>query len=295
LPSKLAHRSVDSEVFITSISSDAERAFVLGARWPMNHPFYQPDDSGNHDPMLIAETMRQAGIVVAHAGYAVPFDTQFIMGDISFSVTDPRALLIGDREPELVVSVSCSEVARKREMLRRTRFHFALQRSGARFAHGSAFLVCLPATLYESLRRHGSLSERTRPVALPPLDPHTVGRKETTDVLLRDAGEWELGSGSATWNVYVDPAHPSLFDHPLDHLPGMAQLEAFRQAALALAAPSGRARANRLQGCAVQFLRIANLNTVVRCRAETLDAHTVKVELRDADRKLLTKGSVRLG
>ena len=145
VPLELVHRSAKSEVFITSVSRDGDDAYLLAARWPREHTFYQPDEAGRHDPMLVAETMRQAGIAVAHAGYDVPFGTQFIMADISFNLINPGALIVKKDQPALVVSLSCSEVARRGRMLRRARFHVDLLRDGARFAYGSGLLVCVPA------------------------------------------------------------------------------------------------------------------------------------------------------
>ncbi len=69
-----------------------------------------------------------------------------------------------------------------------------------------------------------------------------VGRHDPRDVVLGTPGEerpsgadglnadWAYGS----WQLRIDRGHPVLFDHPVDHVPGMALLEAARQAAQAL-------------------------------------------------------------
>jgi hypothetical protein len=297
---ELVHRSADSEVFITSISRDGDDAYLLAARWPTEHTFYEPDETGHHDPMLIAETMRQAGIGVAHAGCGVPFDTQFIMADICFYLLDAAALTVRRGPPRLVVSVLCSDVDRRGKMLRRTRLHVNLLRDGVPFAYGSGLLVCLPPGAYNRLwRGRGSPGGRGSPAsapfhALPRLHPAVVGRGWEGDVLLCDGPDWCRGSSSASWWVQVDPAHPALFDHPLDHLPGMVQLETFRQAALALTTPADATK-RRLIGCDVRFLRIAHVHAPVRCRARMVEANTVHVQLADEDLTPLTEGSVRLG
>lgn len=295
LPEELVHRSSKSEVFITSVSSDGDDAFLLAARWPSDHPFYHQDETGRHDPMLIAETMRQAGIVVAHTGYEVPLGTQFIMADISFYLINAAALIVGKDHPGLVVSLSCSEVVRRGRMLRRARFHVGLLRDGARFAYGSGLLVCVPSGAYEQFRaRRGPAPPAPRP-PLPRLNPAVVGRRWEDDVLLCDGPGWRRGSSAASWRVQVDPDHPALFDHPLDHLPGMVQLEAFRQAALALTTPAGGANRHRFLGCDVRFLRMVHAHASVRCWARSVEAHTVQLELADDNLTPLTEGSVRLG
>jgi len=94
--------------------------------------------------------------------------------------------------------------------------------------------------------------------------------------------------------VQVDPTHAGLFDHPLDHLPGMVQLETFRQAALALTTPAGGANRQRFLGCDVRFLRMVHAQASVRCWARSLETHTVHLELADDNLTPLTEGSVRL-
>jgi hypothetical protein len=295
LPEELVHRSSKSEVFITSVSCDGDDAFLLAARWPSDHPFYHPDETGRHDPMLIAETMRQSGIVVAHTGYGVPLGIQFIMADISFYLINAAALIVGKDHPGLVVSLSCSEVVRRGGMLRRARFHVGLLRDGARFAYGSGLLFCVPCGAYEQFRaRRGPAPPAPRP-PLPRLNPAVVGRRWEGDVLLCDGPGWRRGSSAASWRVQVDPDHPALFDHPLDHLPGMVQLETFRQAALALTTPAGGANRHRFLGCDVRFLRMVHAHASVRCWARSVEAHTVQLELADDNLTPLTEGSVRLG
>ena len=78
-------------------------------------------------------------------------------------------------------------------------------------------------------------------------------------------------------------------------LPGMVQLETFRQAALALTTPAGGANRHRFLGCDVRFLRMVHAHASVRCLARSLEAHTVHLELADDNLLPLTEGSVRLG
>ncbi|MST34383.1 hypothetical protein GHK86_16855 [Acidimicrobiaceae bacterium USS-CC1] len=71
---------------------------------------------------------------------------------------------------------------------------------------------------------------------------------------------------------------PALFDHPVDHLPGMAQLEAFRQAATALAAGSDRpvAPLSRLEAT---FEHAVELDSALWCSATGSSAGEVHLRL----------------
>lgn len=71
---------------------------------------------------------------------------------------------------------------------------------------------------------------RTASPAGPPVDPHRVDRTSPDDVVLSPVA----GGRPGRWMLRVDPAHPVLFDHAVDHAPGMLLLEAARQAAHAV-------------------------------------------------------------
>ena len=62
-----------------------------------------------------------------------------------------------------------------------------------------------------------------------PAVPYLVGRTDPGNVVLLDP-ELREGTGHAVLRVPAD--HPSMFDHPQDHLPGMVLAEAARQLAL---------------------------------------------------------------
>jgi hypothetical protein len=65
-----------------------------------------------------------------------------------------------------------------------------------------------------------------------PVAGDLVGRDRPADVVLAPA---DL---PGTWLLRVDPEHPIFFEHPTDHVPGMALLEAMRQAARCLLFPA---------------------------------------------------------
>lgn len=75
-------------------------------------------------------------------------------------------------------------------------------------------------------------ARRTAPPLLPaPAAPELVGRAQPADVVLGPT------LAPDTWLLRADATHPVLFDHELDHVPGMLVLEAARQAAQRLRHP----------------------------------------------------------
>ncbi|MST34381.1 hypothetical protein GHK86_16845 [Acidimicrobiaceae bacterium USS-CC1] len=86
VPRELVHRAALSEVLLTDSDRVDDDEFVVGAQWPRAHSFYGPDIDGRHDPMLAAETLRRAGLLLGHRYYNVPSGHQFIMRHLGFMV-----------------------------------------------------------------------------------------------------------------------------------------------------------------------------------------------------------------
>lgn len=86
------------------------------------------------------------------------------------------------------------------------------------------------AAVYRRLRGERDLAEARRRALPPPpaVRPVTVGHHHGGDVVLADGGR------PNRWQLRADLDHPVLFDHPVDHAPGMLLMEAVRQAAHAV-------------------------------------------------------------
>jgi hypothetical protein len=73
--------------------------------------------------------------------------------------------------------------------------------------------------------------------------------------------------------IVVDTTHPTLFDHPLDHLPGMLEIEACRQTAIASFASRGLVdRSWRLDVVAARFFEFAEHDEPAHCHVTLGDS-----------------------
>src|SRR5690349_14107193 len=72
VPKEYVHRACLAEVFLTGCTKQGETQFALSGQWPRAHTFFQSFDGTGHDPLLTAETFRQAGLFLAHAELGVP-------------------------------------------------------------------------------------------------------------------------------------------------------------------------------------------------------------------------------
>jgi nucleoside diphosphate kinase len=267
-----AHRRAVSEVFLTSVAQVDDATFDLGTQIPRQHGYFSDHvgpDAG-YDPMFFVEACRQGMFVIAHSFLGAPIGHHFILRRVELAVTDPALLAV--REAPTDARIRCRIERRYRD--RNSRDAGFQLRCRAEVDEREA-LSCLVDVRWVSPERYAGLRGAARAVLAPsPRAPRLpaglLGRRNPGNVLISpltppspdpDAGPaWSAG-------VVVDQGHPTLFDHPLDHIPGMLQLEAMRQLATAVlvSARDVPASSVRLAGLDVRFARFGELGLPARC------------------------------
>ncbi|GAA3934068.1 gamma-butyrolactone biosynthesis protein ScbA [Streptomyces gulbargensis] len=272
VPGEFVHRTDPADILPTSWTRLRENRFTVSAHWPASHPFFSPVAGDRHDPVLVAETIRQATMLVAHAELGVPVDDQFVMWGLSYTA-DPEVLAVDGLSSEITVDLVCSDLTSRGNSLRNLRSTLVLTRDGRLLATGSALARCTSALAYRRIRGQ-RMAALGRPVPLiPGVEPHLVGRAHSRDVALAP------GPAPHQWQLRVNTAHTTLFRRPNDHVPGMVLLEAARQAA-ALTVGGGSAYLPTVMN--VSFARYAELDSPCWIEAETVPTRdpsvtTVKV------------------
>lgn len=225
VPKELVHRHNPAEVLLSGWERRSEDSFGLTARWPAHHPFFA-DVNGCHDPMLAAETIRQAGSLLLHAEYEVPFGHHFVMRNLSLSTWE-GALAVQTLPGVIELDVTCHDVKRRGKAVLSMYYEAVLRRDGQAVGHGGASVSCVTPAAYRRLRAPQLDGAGPQPPMTAPVAPHDVGRRSPADVVLSPTGE------RGRWLLRTDTSHPVLFEHPVDHVPGMMLLEAARQATIA--------------------------------------------------------------
>ncbi|MCB5169617.1 gamma-butyrolactone biosynthesis enzyme [Streptomyces bambusae] len=227
VPREYVHRAAVSEVLLTgwepAAYSGAGDRFLVRAQWPRGHSLFAPA-GGYQDPMLLIESIRQIGSLLAHAEYGVPFGHQFLMWDMSFTAR-PELLLADATPTEVELHTVCRDVARRGRNLSSMRYDVTVVRDGAPLATAGAAFSCTSPAVHRRLRGDRPTSSH-RPTP-PAVDPALVGHTSDRHVVL---AEPEPGT-AGRWELRVDTTHPVFFDHPVDHIPGMVLMEAARQVA----------------------------------------------------------------
>lgn len=235
----LVHRDAIAEVLLTDLIQLSETEYLLAAQWSRSHRVYRPDGQGRHDPMLLLETVRQAGLAVSHAGFDVGFHEQSVMRDVGFELDpdlEPRALTAATN---ISITLSCEQLVRRAGGLRSMTVVLRFAADGKEFATGTGTIGWLSARTYSALRARASAPEQLPPHTGTPAHPTP---RSVEDTLI----EPEAVPGPLR-QLHIPLDHPVYFDHQLDHAPGMLLIDAAWQAALAF-----RGDEARLVGCLME-------------------------------------------
>ncbi|MFF5019581.1 ScbA/BarX family gamma-butyrolactone biosynthesis protein [Streptomyces sp. NPDC001165] len=225
VPKELVHRASIAEVVLTDWRREDDTRFSLTAQWPRSHSFFTAVEDGRHDPLIVAETVRQSGTLLAHAEFGVPLGNHFLVHDLDVAVR-PEHLEIGHSPASVDIELTCTRIRLQRGVVAGLQIETVIRRDGNVVATGGGSMSCVTPRTYARIRASRPLSDAGGPPPLiAPAAPQSVGRMSPTDVVLSPTGEHH------TWQLRVDTRHPVLFDHPVDHVPGMLLLEATRQAA----------------------------------------------------------------
>ncbi|QOV34823.1 A-factor biosynthesis protein [Streptomyces ferrugineus] len=237
VPRQLVHRASLAETFLTGVTSVDTDRFTVFAEWPRAHQLHVSPDRSAYEPLLVAETVRQAGALLAHTAYEVPLGHQFVLRELRFT-TRPELLAVGTAPAEPVLRITVTDIDHRGGRPAGFRYETDVWLDGERVATAHLGVTWTSAAVYRRLRggrTAATVSPGPVPLGLPPA---AVDRALPADVVLAPAGPLER------WQLRVDTAHAVFFDHPLDHVPGMLLLEAARQATRVQRGSGGRTPAS---------------------------------------------------
>ncbi|MGY0496993.1 ScbA/BarX family gamma-butyrolactone biosynthesis protein [Nocardia sp. FBN12] len=265
------HRQSVAEVFLTDHLRLSEHEFAVGAQWPRAHELYRPTD-GSYNILFYAETLRQAAIYLAHRCYDVPLDHCFVMSEIDVQGL-PFGVRVDDHAAEVSVDVRMSGLHYRDGQLARFRIELEFRIGGSRIGFGNGAAQILPPEVYKRLRwRHRRPDDVGAPICGQPCAVPATAELLPSNVVLGPR------IGPSEWELRVDDAHPVLFDHPSDHVPGALLLEAICQAGRVLT--QNRAT---VVGLGATFRKYAELDrpvTVAACTDSSGKVSTARVVFR---------------
>ncbi|WP_217213347.1 ScbA/BarX family gamma-butyrolactone biosynthesis protein [Streptomyces sp. AC550_RSS872] len=237
VPRELVHRASVAETFLTGVTSTDTDRFTVFAEWPRAHQLHVSPDRSAYEPLLVAETVRQAGTLIAHTAYEVPMGHQFVLRELRIT-THPEHLVMGPTPAEPVLRIAVPDVTRRGGRPAGFRYDVEIWLGEELVGTAHVAATWTSAAVYRRLRG-GRTAATVSALPVPPgLPPAAVDRALPADVVLAPAGHPD------GWQLRVDTGHAVFFDHPLDHVPGMLLLEAARQAVRAGARNTRRTAAS---------------------------------------------------
>ncbi|WP_308291952.1 ScbA/BarX family gamma-butyrolactone biosynthesis protein [Pseudarthrobacter cellobiosi] len=255
VPRELVHRAAVSEVFLTDVVRTGDDEFRVATQWPRWHVFYNVQGNAL-DSALLVETMRQATVLIAHSDYKVPLNHRFLMPMMSLEKVAVRSP-DPSRPLEMTLQITVSSTRNSAKHPSKLHARGTFMADGQVVATAEAGARVMSPTAYSRLRR-------TTPAGAPalsePVSAEEVGAVTPFNVVL---GKPSLKD---CWPVRVDQSHPILFDHPLDHVPGVLLIEAARQAAR-LAAGCPALDVSRLRA---RFDKLVEFSDELRATVTTL-------------------------
>ncbi|MFJ4842017.1 ScbA/BarX family gamma-butyrolactone biosynthesis protein [Streptomyces sp. NPDC088746] len=225
IPKEYVHLGRPEMVFLTAWRRREDGEFSLTARWPA------PAAGLPYDPRVLTQTIRQSGLVIAHAAYGVPLSDQTLLHYFDFTVAagfsvSPSGLC------DLAVEVSVTEPKKRGRTVSSLGMDVRVVQGDSIVAHAESEFGWISPRAYRRLRGEQlALDWNTWPLPAP-VDPGTVRRPAPSDVVLA-AGDRPL-----QWRLRNDVDNTVLYDHPVDHVPGLVLMEAAHQAAHAAVHPA---------------------------------------------------------
>ena len=265
---ELTHRRSVSEVFVTSLGEAGAGRFVAGAQLPRMHGYYG-DHAGpaahRHDPLVVMEAARQTAIALTHRYFGVPTDRSFMVRTFNGNGADTAAWLPGPEPADLLLDVRVPREHRHDGRTVGLDMVLEISRAGLPLMTVDGSFSWTDARSWAVLRdrfRAGiGLGDYRGPAPLRQrAGPAAVGRQDARNVVIGPPAR--SGGGRTLAALVADTAHPSLFDHPLDHVPGSLLLEAARQLAVS------RAPAAVPMAVRSTFDRFVELDLPCECVAE---------------------------
>ncbi|MFE0190672.1 ScbA/BarX family gamma-butyrolactone biosynthesis protein [Streptomyces sp. NPDC058989] len=221
-----AHLKNSDRLFVTGWNSRGSGEFSLTAQWPAVH------GGRRCDPRVLAQTIRQSGLVITHAEYGVPLSHQMLLHDFNFTV-NPEFNLPQNRPTDLDIDVTVAGTGPSGRVGSALDMKLHIRQGQTTVAHADFQCAWSSPAAYRRLRG-AHLGVDWGSWTLPaPVAPKLVGRSSAADVVLAASDR------PRRWQLRNDTGNTLLFDHPVDHVPGLALLEAAYQAAHATIAPAG--------------------------------------------------------
>ncbi|WP_170206034.1 ScbA/BarX family gamma-butyrolactone biosynthesis protein [Klugiella xanthotipulae] len=236
------HKSSVTDVLLTDHRRVDAHHYVAAAQWPRQHHFFRTQP-GEVDILLVAETVQQATLLIAHAYYAVPVTHHLQPTELLIEPLVGTGDTAGDGQ-NVIADISIDVLVGGGTCPRDLRSTVTLRRNDTPIARGEVRIRVIPARTYNRIRGarpHSSVPE--------PFDGDDHDRSVIIDISQppRSGDDESTTASGREWLIVPPRTQPVFFDGPTDQVPPLVLLEAARQAAQAAQAVCGAAGSHSLR------------------------------------------------
>ncbi|WP_435975549.1 ScbA/BarX family gamma-butyrolactone biosynthesis protein [Streptomyces sp. Qhu_M48] len=259
LPQEYVHLHKQEAVLLTNWSILGSGRYAVSAHWPRGGLF------GDSVQLLLAQTIRQSCLLIGHAELSVPLSHQTLMEWMDFSVSsdfyDPK------NKPDNLFILLTFRPNNPRSL----RVELSILSEGRLVAESLLDFSWIAPGAYRRLRGAHAEVPWGEAVVPPAVPAHTVGRADEHEVLLAPT------AAPHRWELRTDVSNTALYDHRVDHVPGLVLIEAAYQAAHAVTGPGrGPVRVMSTFDSYVEFDAPCLIDAVV---VPATDEDTARVEV----------------
>lgn len=252
----LVHKHAEAEVLLSDFEIRSTASIISLARWPTEHDHYK---SAAHtlDVLLMAETFRQASILLCHARLGVPLGWVFVMDSICLDVCKHGS--VWEQRAPITVQVDAVKVEERSGQPFTLGIESHFSAGSILVGQGNGQLRVLDPRVYTRLRGPASTSSNRD---LPRRENHQSA------FALHEIVDYQM---LGAWQLDFDPIDPFFFDHAVDHVPGMLLVAALRDAALEAAKVKG----GEVVAFEIHFMRYLELDEPILLGARPGSSATI--------------------
>lgn len=236
VPRALVHRRSVCEVLLTDALALGTDRYGFGVQWPRRQVVDRVQRDDPVDPLLVAETVRQCGLMLTTAFWRLPESATAVIKDMAVRITADRPRPSGYGAADLTchAHVEQSRTDAGGSWPAMSRVSFDLVADDVRIARARGEVRLLTGPQYAEARKVRRWDQPRACPAVTPVDAPAVGLRDSAAVMVG------LDDQGAVCVCPADLHHSFFFDHPSDHVPGIALIEAARQAGHLSGALAGR-------------------------------------------------------
>lgn len=224
VPRHLVHRRAVAEVFVTDYRFDTEGAYEVGVQLPPAHRIFDTS-SGRTDPLGVAEAFRQTVVLLCHTRYQIPTHYSFLMETFSVDMLSSQA--VAATSSPLTFHLTVDNLTYRDDAVSGISVSGILSDGTTDIARCTAVARGVSPDGYRRIRQgreHRCPGRRATPSGAVAISAARAGRLTDRDVVI------STDDAQDVLFCTPDPHNVALFDHPVDHIPGMIIFEAARQA-----------------------------------------------------------------